>query len=840
MNARWILTAVLREARAARGRLLFFTGCLAIGVAAVVGVSALVKAMESGLRSESRDLLAADLRVSSHRPLPPELDDFFAAIPHVRTDVRELAALASAAGGEQSRLVELKVVGPEYPFYGALVLDPPQLGARDLGPEDAYCAPELLTSLDLSPGDRFELAGASFRVAAAVMDEPDRLDFALTLGPRVFLSPAGFERTQLGGALNRVQYRALYRLPGDRDAEALDQLEEDLEASLPDASYVRVTTHTEAQPTVRRALRRVEDYLGLVALLSLLLGGVGVSQIVRAWLAGRTQAVAVMRCLGFRAREVAAVYLGNVALLALAGCLAGGALGAALPWVARAFAPELFQAGAGALFQPVAVARGVALGLFVALLFSLPPLSAVWSVPPALVLRAEAVPLPAPFFVRVLAPVLVALGILLSALAQGGTWLQAGVFSGGLLALTGLLWAGARGATALAARAPRGRLGPYVEHGLAALARPGAGTLGAVVALGLGVLVVLSMVLVQRGLDRALRTALPTDAPSVFLVDVQPEQWEGVAAALSAAGARSVDRVPVVMARLAGIDGVPVDELGEGPGRRGRERWVLTREQRLTWRAELSADNELVEGALWSDPEHAEVSLEQGFAEDLDVGLGARLAFDVQGVPIELLVTSIRTVDWASFAINFFLVVEPGVLDEAPHQVLAAARLEPAAAELALQGAIATEFPNVTVLRVRPILEKLAGLLARVALGVRALGSFTVATGLVILAGAVGATALRRAREAALLKTLGVTRGGVTRLFAVEYALIGLVAGTIGAAGALALAHAFLVHVLDLETDLPLAALPLSALASAVLASASGLAASIKALRARPLETLRG
>jgi putative ABC transport system permease protein len=477
------------------------------------------------------------------------------------------------------------------------------------------------------------------------------------------------------------------------------------------------------------------------------------------------------------------------------------------------------------------------------MVFCLPPLTAVWRVPPAAVLRSEAVPLPTPLSVRVLAPVLLGLGVLWSAHAQGGRWSHAAWFAGGLLVLTGLLWGGARVAMALSARVPRGRLGPTVEHGLAALGRPGQGTTGAVVALGLGVLVVLGMLLVERELSRALREALPEDAPSVFLVDVQRDQWDGVKATLEDEGARSIDAVPVVMARLRSINAETVEELTDRPrgedGRR-RSRWGLTREQRLTWREELPEDNEIVAGELWSEPGIDEVSLEQGYADDLDVTVGDRLTFDVQGIPVELTVTSIRTVDWASFAINFFLVVEPGVLDEAPHMRLAAARLEPPDAEIALQNRIARDFPNVTLLRVRPILEKVAAVLERIALGVRMLGSFTIATGLVILAGAVGATALRRAREAALLKTLGVTRAGVTRLFAVEYALVGLAAGSIGAAGALVLADAFLEHVLQLPGHAPLAAIPLAMLATAALATVSGLAASLRALRVRPMETLRG
>jgi putative ABC transport system permease protein len=564
-----------------------------------------------------------------------------------------------------------------------------------------------------------------------------------------------------------------------------------------------------------------------------------VAQIVRAWLAGRTHSVAVMRCIGLRAREIAGVYLGHVALLALAGCLVGGALGAALPWAVRAWAPDLFQGDAARLWQPLALARGLGLGFLVATVFALPPLAAVWRVPPAAVLRAEAAPLAVPRAVRFGAPLVLLVGVLASARAQGGGWLEATLFGAGSFALAALLWTGARLATALARRAPRGRLGPYLEHGLSALARPDSGTTGAIVALGLGVMVVAGMLLIERRLGEALRTALPEDAPSVFLVDVQPDQWDDVRATIEDHGASALDSVPVVMARLRAIDGRPVDQIVAERRQGDRGSWVFTREQRLTWMEELPRDNAIVAGELWSDPERAEVSLEQEFALDLGVGVGATLLFDVQGVPLELVVTSLRTVEWESFGINFFLVVEPGALEGAPHFRIAAARLEPPAAELALQNALAAAHPNVTVLRVRPILEKIAAVLSRLAVGVRALGLFTIATGLVILAGAVGTSALRRAREAALLKTLGVTRAGVSRLFAVEYALTGLVAGTIGALGALALAWAFLEHLAELDADLPLATLPLAALASAALATASGLAASAHALRARPIETLR-
>ncbi|MCA8981167.1 MAG: FtsX-like permease family protein [Planctomycetes bacterium] len=842
---RWraLFAAVLRESRASRGRLFFFTLCLALGVAAVVGVSSLVSTIRVGMAGESRHLLAADLRVSARRPLPDSVANYFRPIPHRRADLVEMGAMAlapeRAAHSVGSRLVELKVVDAAYPLYGKLKLDPPQLSAGDLGDDRVFIGPDLAASLELAVGDRLELGGASFEVAALVVDEPDQLDFAMTLGPRVFMGPAGLERTKLSGARSRVRYVSLYAVDSAVVPVRLKALERGLEAVLGDASYVRVRAHTEAQPNVSRSLGRVEDYLGLVALLSLLLGGVGLSQIVRAWLAGRTQGVAVMRCLGFRAREIAALYLGHVALLAVAGCLLGGVLGSLLPWVVRGYAPSLFVGADVDLWQPAAFARGVGLGLFVATLFSLPPLTAVWRVPPATVLRAEAAPIPVPPLVRFGAPALLLAGVLVAARVQSGAWFSALAFSGGLLVLTALLYAGARLASVAAERLPRGRFGPYLEHGFAALARPGAGTTGAIVALGIGVMVVVSMWLIESRLSHALRTALPPDAPSVFLADIQPDQWEGVRTTLEARGARSLDTVPVVMARLRELDGRDVRELAAERQDDGRATWVLTREQRLTWLDELDPSNELIAGELWSDPTRAEVSLEDRFADDLGVGLGAVLELDVQGVPFEFTVTSLRKVDWQSFGINFFLVVEPGVLEDAPHLRIAAARLDTAEQEFSLQGDLVASFPNVTVIRVRPILERVADVLERLAFGIRALGSFTIVTGLVILAGAVVTTALRRSREAALLKTLGVTRGGVTRLFAVEYALIGLLAGSLGAVGALALAWAFLVHLAELDVDLPLSSLPFAALATAALATLSGLAASVRALRARPLDTLR-
>ncbi|HEX6201655.1 MAG TPA: FtsX-like permease family protein, partial [Thermoanaerobaculia bacterium] len=836
---RLYLRGLARESRGERGRIAFFAGCLAVGVAAVVAVAGLSASLDAGIRGEARQLLAADLAVEANRPLPDGLRERLAAVGADATaEVREMVTVVAAPPVDgrpgPSQLVEVKAVEPGYPFYGRLALEPDRPLADLLDARSTVVAPDLLARLGLAVGDPLAIGGQPFTVAGTVAAEPDRVGLGLAMGPRVFLSLDGLDRAGLIQRGSRVEYRLLARLaPEAAGPEGLDAATAALARELP--PEVDVETWRDAQPGRRRQVRRVERFLGLVALLSLLVGGVGVAQTVRAWLAGRLDAIAVLRCLGMRPREVAALYLGQTALLGLAGSLAGMLAGIGLVVALPRMFPELVPARLVDPVQPWALLRGLGLGIGVALLFGIPPLAAVRRVPPVRVLRRNAEPLPAARWAWLATAAAVAGGVFALAAFQSRSLELGGRFTLGLALATAALALAGRALVAVARRLPEllrrlpglaGRRGLALRQGVAGLARPGAGTLSALVALGLGTLVVLAMALVELHLTDALDADLPEDAPTAFLVDVQPHQWAGVREMLEAAGGEDVTSVPVVMARIAAIDGVPAAELaeprprapqaaagGQGgggggssnqrpdrPEDRAPDRWALTREQRLTYLAadELPDDNQLVAGALWQDP-RPEVSVEDDFARDLGVGLGTRLTFDVQGVPIDLWVTSLRRVDWGTFGINFFLVVEPGVLDDAPQQRLATARL-PAGSEQGLQDAIAARYPNVTLLRLREILEKIVAVLERIGLAVSLLGGFTVVAGVAILGGAVSAAAARRGREVALLKTLGFTRG--------------------------------------MELDWSWHPLPFAVafLGTALLATAAGLAASGRALARKPVE----
>lgn len=838
------LRYMIRESRGSGARLLFFVVCLAVGVAAVVSVAGMSAGIDEGLRGKAREMLAADLAVGARRPLPAELDEAIGKIPGAeRADTREFVSVVVAASGPAagaSRLAELKSVSGRYPFYGDLETEPrgPLSGLVDGG--RAVVARALLSQLQLGTGDRIRIGGVDFTIAAVLINEPDRLEIGLTsLAPRIFLSPEGMDRAGLIRLGSRVEYKALVKMPEGATAAEVAAAAEAIDKAIPDSAFADVETYTEAQPALRAGFRRASRFLGLVALLSLLVGGIGVAQTVRAWLAGRIDAIATLKCLGARPREILALYMGQTALMGLAGSLAGAAAGVviqwAIPWVMRDMIP-VEEIG---LWQPAAIARGIALGVGVALLFSIAPLLAVRRVPPARVFRHDAEPLEASRWARALVLLIVLAGIAATALVQSGSVPLAAGFTGGGVALVGVLALAALAATKALSKLPRERARVWLRHGLTALSRPGAGTLGAIVALGVGVAVVLGMYLIERRVSGEFEAEMPADAPSAFMVDIQPGQWDGVRALLETEGATRIDSVPVVNARLSSVDGVAVEELAEQAAEGDRKRWVLTREQRLTYMSALPEGNEIVEGSDWALAGEAEVSVEKEFARDMGAKVGSVLVLDVQGRPVTLKVSSLRTVKWESFKINFFLIVEPGVLEEAPQIRLAAARL-PREREQQVQDKVAASYPNVTFIQIRAVLERIVAVLGQAGLGVQVLGGFTVVAGVFILAGAVSAGSIRRGREVALLKTLGMTGREVLAVYSVEYALVGAVAGILGSAGGGVMAYLVLTRFMELEWETAPAAFAVAMAGTVALSVAAGAAASWRALSLRPVEVLRG
>ena len=840
MTAGGVLRLAWRQARGGVRHLAAVFACVALGVGALVAVGSLAAGLEAALAREAKALLGGDVELRAARSLPAEATDAVEklTITGARSvAIRELVGMARDPARGNSLLVELKAPAPGYPLYGRLVTTPDVPLAALLDGDGAVVQRELLDRLGLAVGDRLDVGRATLRIRGVIDAEPDRSASLVRLGPRVMLSPASLDRTGLIGLGSRVRHRVLLGLPA---GVAAGETRAALARIVVDPG-VRVAAYDEAQPGLRRFFSQLTSYLGLVGLASLLVGGIGVAASVSAFVARQTPALAALKALGAETRVLVAAYVVQTQAVALLAGLVGAALGVAIQPLLAATLAGLVPFALEVEPRVGTVARAVSMGAVMTLLCTWAPLAAVRRVPPWLILRRDVEP--APRRGRdwmMLAPVGLGLGAL--ALWQAGSLRTGGIFVGASLAAILALLALARGLVAVARRLPRGR-GLAWRHGLAALQRPGGHAPRVVVALGTAVMLLVAVALLESVLSRQIDHEQRRQAPSFFFLDVQPDQREAFRRLVERESGAAPALTPVVRGRLAAIDGERLTRQAvDGRRARGEEgAWYFTREYVLTWAAEPPAGNVLTRGRWWTEREAAggvRASIEETAARHLHVGVGSRVTFDVQGVAVEAEVMSIRRVDWQSLTTNFFVVLSPGALDSAPATWVATARVA-AADEPPLQNAVTAVFPNVTVIPLRDVLERVATVLGQIGVAVRLVAAFTLGAGLVVMAGALAATRSQRLYESVVLRTLGATRGVVASGFAVEYGLLGATAGIGGGALAVVLAWAVVRWVLDTPWTLDPAPLALGFAATVALALAVGFLTTFRLLGQKPLPVLR-
>jgi putative ABC transport system permease protein len=835
----WRLAAALawRETRGAWRHFAGFLVCIALGVGALVAVLSVATALDRSLGKEARALLGGDIELRSARPLDPPAEAPVRELARRGADVirlKEMVAMARNPAQGRSLLVELKAVDHGYPLYGRLDTAPARSLDELLAGGGVVVEEAVLSRLGLVMGDALAIGDATLTVTGVIRKEPDRAASLFTLGPRVLLNVASLEATGLARFGSRVRYRTLLRLPGEIEPGAARAA---LVQAMADPA-VRVATFDEAQPGLRRFFDQLTAYLRLVGVTSLLVGGIGVAAAVRAFLGRKVATIAILRCLGASARMLTAVYVVQSLALGALGSLAGAVLGTvaqlALGPLLQPFVPFELESR----LAPGAVVTGLVAGCLATLLFALWPLLSARAVPPAILLRH---PVDA------------------GRMRPRRPWAAAGAIVGGLVALT--LWqagplkigaiflaaaAGALGLLALLAWGTR-RLARHLprprslawRQGLHALARPGSQTIGVTVALGIGVTLLTAVALLERGLARQLDLERHREAPSFFFVDVQPDQVDAFRQTLIAIpGASPPLLVPTVRARLAAINGQPIVR-ERWAGR--EDAWRVTREYVLTFAEEPPGGTAVTRGRWWTadDRGRAWISVEAEAARALGVDLGGSLTFDVEGVPVTAEVLSLRKVDWQTFGANFFVIFSPGPLEGAPLTYLATARV-PAGADAAVQESVAAAFPNVTAIPVRDVLERVTGVIDRIAVAVRLVALFVLGAGFTVMAEALAQSRAQRLYESVLLRTLGATRGRVAGAFAVEYGCLGLVAGLGGAATGVVTAGLVLRFVLDVPVAWEPAPVAIALLASVALAVTVGCLGTFRLLGRKPLPVLRG
>lgn len=839
----FVIRMALREMRWGWRRLLFFFLCLAIGVASIVTLRSVVQGVRVTLRAEARTLLGADLALSTSR----EWDDadrqaierLVARHPvrarSVQIETTTMVRPADSARAA-SRLVEVVGVDGAYPLYGSPLLQ----GGRPYGfglvdGRGILVRPDLLTQLDVAVGDELIIGHARFTIRGLVDAEPGRRAGGFSFGTRVFVDVRDLEAAGLMGFGSRVTRRLLLALP---EAEA-ERLARDLRHALRDR-FVSVRTSRSTEDQLGRDLGRAEDYVSLAGLIVVILGGVGVWSVIRVFVQQKLRSIAVLKCVGASSRQILAVYMAQVALMGLTGSAVGIALAAAAVAGLRPIVADATGLDAALGLTASAAAQGASIGLLVALLFALLPLLDIRHVRPSLLLRAAEPSRPKRDAVWYAAAL--GIGVLLVAVAawQAGSWRVGAILSGGFAAVS-LVLAGA-GLLLVRAMRPLQRSRTLaLRYAARRVSRPGSQVRPILLAVGIGVFLVLGVRLLQDDLLRAAAVTLRPGSPDMFLIDVQPDQVDGVRALLrETLPGPAPELIPVLRARITAIQGRQT-RLESYEDVRGRGRG-LGREYVITYRATLAANERLTAGEFWpSAAAGAQVSVEQGLADRERLRPGDRIRFDVLGRAIEATVASLRTVDWADVrAGGFMFVFRPGVLESAPRTFIAPVTgpRDPGA-RARFQRDTAARFANVSVVDIRDILDGVARVIRSVTLAVTVVGSLVLASGILILVGSISMTRFQRAYETAILKTVGATTGQVAAMILVEYGLVGVAAGAVGSAGALGLSWAVARYVFDLPWNPALGVASAAVAATALAVAAVGVAASLDVLRRRPLATLR-
>ncbi|MDR6303805.1 putative ABC transport system permease protein [Nitrobacter vulgaris] len=837
------LRLALRELRSGLRGFYVFIACIALGVMTIAGVGSVASSLSDGLAREGRTLLGGDVSFSLiQREAKPDEIAFLRARGTVSV-AATLRAMARATDGRLA-LIELKAVDRAYPMLGALALEPDipmsDLFAEREGVFGAAVDQALLARLDLKIGDRLTVGSATFEIRSAVDAEPDKLAGGLGLGPRFLVSIDGLRAAALlqPGSLVRWIYRV--RLAGNSaDDRAATALADAARAALPEAGW-DIRSRNNASPQLERSILRFTQYLTLVGLAALLVGGVGVGNAVKSHIDRRRDIIATFKAVGATGRDVFAIYLTQIMVLAALGSLAGLVIGATLPFIIVGAFGDLLPLPVVPALHPDELALSAVYGLLTALAFGMWPLARVHDIPVAALFRDTI----AHEVLRPKTRYLVLMMLLIATLAGIAIGLAydkrvALVFVAASAIVFVLLRGIASGLMALARRLPRSRI-TMLRLAVSNIHRPGTLTPSVVLSLGLGLAVLVTITQIDGNLRRQFLASLPERAPSLYFIDIPSSVSDRFDDFLKRLTPQAiVEDVPMLRGRIVAARGVKAEDLK--PSRDAQ--WVLHSDRGLTYTGDVPKGSKVVEGEWWGPDYDGPplVSFEKKLADGLGLKIGDTVVVNVLGRDITATISNMRSVDWQSLGINFVLVFSPNAFRGAPHTHIATlTEMHHGAAEdAAIIKAVADAFPMVTSVRVREALETIGAVVTNLVMAIRGASAVTLVSAILVLGGALAAGHRHRVYDAVILKTLGATRSRLLGAYTLEYLMIGAATAVFGmAAGSLA-AWLIVTRLMTLGFEWQAGSAAIVVGAALIVTVALGLAGTLMALNQKPASVLR-
>jgi putative ABC transport system permease protein len=835
-----------RESRTARRRLLLYMSSISFGVAALVAIDSFSENVTRSIHEQSRALTGGDLSVSSRRgAFPARAIALMDSLD--RSGVRfarqtSMPSMAFIPRTGETRLVLVRAITRGYPLYGEITSTPRSAWQTLHDGANVVVDPALLVTLQAVVGDTVQLGNARFKITGALEKVPGDIGIAAAMGPRVYIPEPLLEQTGLLVFGSRAEYEAVASMPASMSTDRFmrtfgTRFRED---------SLRVRTAGFSEDRLADNVEDLATFLGIVALVALLLGGIGVASGVHAFVVAKVDTVAILRCLGATGNQVLFIYVSQAAIMGLIGALAGAALGLIAQFVMPRVLGDFLPLDVTVHAEPVAIALGVGVGVWVALVFALRPLVSLRRVSPLQALRRDtsaAVSGGRDSLSMVLTFALIG-SVLALTLSRADSFERGLGYAAAIGGAIAVLLAAATVASRSARRFARPGIPFAIRQGIGALYRPANQTRSVVLALGFGVFLVSTLYQVQRNLLRTFGLKLDESRANVVFIDVQSDQRAGVDSIIRAQGREIVGTTPIVRMRIDSINGQAGNrartQAGETVRRSG---WALRREYNSTSRDSLGSAEKITAGT-WFGPtplpgELPEISVEQDVANDLELGLGDTVTWNVQGVRIRTRVTSLREVTWASFQPNFFVIFQPGALDGAPTQYVILANAPTPADVATLQRATVSRYPTVSSIDLTLVQRTVGDVIGKATTAIRFLAFLSIGLAIPVLFSAVAATRRQRVREGVLLKVLGATRRQIGRILFAEYAVLGVLGALCGAllsiGAAWALAH-WIFHIVYVPVIPPILAITAGV---TLLAVAIGFLTGREVFRETPMTALR-
>jgi putative ABC transport system permease protein len=780
LNLPWLITMAWRDSRRNRSRLFLFISSIILGIGVLVAIYSLSDNVKKDIDNQAKTLIGADLVIDNNKPVAPEFQPLLDSIGDRRAHELSFASMVMFTKNQGTRLVQVRALEGDFPFYGKLETKPAAASEKFRNQQQALVDKTLMLQFNAQPGDSIKVGEVTFMIAGTLNKAPGSTGISTSVAPAVYIPMKYLADTKLQQKGSRISYRFYYKFNNTTNVENLVTT---LEPRFEKDGYDFETVETRKRNT-GRTFEDFTQFLSLIGFIALLLGCIGVASSIHIYIKEKLNSIAILRCLGVNGLQAFLIFLIQIVAIGFIGSVIGAVLGIAiqqiLPTVFKDFLPVEISVN----LSWKAIAQGITIGVIISALFALLPLVSIRNVSPLNTLRLSVEETtPKRDYMRWLIYVLIILFIYGFTYLQMKSFQRAAVFTVSILVsflvlslMAGLLMWAVR-------RFFPNRAGYLLRQGLANLYRPNNQTLILVVAIGLGTSFICTLYFVQNILLSRVSLSASANQPNMVLFDIQTAQKEKVAALTRSFNLPVIDEVPIITTRLEEINGrsgaqVRLDTNSKTPSR------AFEGELRVTYRDSLTNSEKITAGE-WpakktAGDETVYISMEEGYAKRINVKIGDKMLFNVQGALIPTVIGSFREVDWNRVQTNFRVVFPSGVLEKAPQFHVLITRIPSAEMSAKFQQAIVTSFPNISIIDVGLILSVLDDILDKIGFVIRFMAAFSILTGLVVLIASVLLSKYQRIRESVLLRTLGGTRRQILVITALEYFLLGALAAFTG------------------------------------------------------------